>query len=195
MLPAVATKKPLTRSTTSTVIRLALILTLFLAPVLSRPAGADQAGLLPSSSQVTLRTYGLGLLPFDGQFTRFHGWIRYEPSKPATCQVILEIEANSLAMENKAIQQRITGPESMDVERFPTLAFQGDCQGDTVTGSLTLHGQTHPFVLDVERTQHNIVATGRLRRAEWGLTAHPLLGGSTIRIRVQIPNPFAGSRT
>ncbi len=176
-------------------IRVARILTLFLAPMLSLPAAADQAGLLPPGSQVTLRTYGFGLLPFDGQFTRFHGWIRYEPSKPTACQVILEVEASSLAMENNAIQQRITGPESMDVARFPELAFHGDCQGDTVAGSLTLHGQTHPLVLDVERSEHSIVVTGHLKRAEWGLTSHPLLGGSTIRIRVQIPNPFPGSRT
>ncbi len=174
--------------------RMALVLTLFLAPMLTTPAGADQEGLLPPGSQVTLRTYGLGLLPFDGQFTRFHGWIRYEPSKPTMCQVVLEVEAASLAMENSSIQERITGPESMDVARFPELAFHGDCQGDTVAGSLTLHGQTHPLALDVKRVEHSIVATGRLKRADWGLTSHPLLGGSTIRIRVQIPNPFPVSR-
>jgi len=108
-------------------IRISFILTLFLALMHSTPAGADQARLLPSGSQVTLRTYGLGLLPFDGHFTRFHGWMRYEPSQPTACQVILEIEASSLAMENNAIQQRITGPESMDVAHFPDLAFHGDC--------------------------------------------------------------------
>ncbi len=83
----------------------------------------------------------------------------------------------------------------MDAAQFPVVAFHGGCAGDTVSGNLTLHGQTHPFTLDLERSARGIVATGRLRRAEWGITAHPLLGGSTIRIRVELPNPFPGSRT
>jgi polyisoprenoid-binding protein YceI len=166
--------------------------------LLAVPARADQLALTPPSSQVELRAYGLGLLPLDGKFTRFHGWMRYEPSNPTACQVILEIEARSLAMEDTTIRETITGPDFMDATQFPDLAFHGACQGNTVAGSLTLHGQTHPFALDLERSPNGIIATGRLKRAEWGITSHPFTGGSTIRIRVQIPNPlpaFSGSRT
>ena len=84
-------------------------------------AGADQASLLPPASTVELRSYGFGLLPLDGKFTRFHGWMRYDPANPGACQVVLELEAGSLAMANDSIRERITGPEMMDVARFPTL--------------------------------------------------------------------------
>jgi polyisoprenoid-binding protein YceI len=164
-------------------------------PIFTMPVRADQIGLSPPDSRVEIRTYGLGLLPLDGNFTRFHGWMHYQPSTPTACQVILEIEASSLAMGSDAIRAQITGPEFMDAAQFPDLAFHGACGGDAIEGNLTLHGQTHPFSLELERSPHGIVATGRLKRSEWGITAHPLMGGSTIRIRVEIPDPFAGSHT
>lgn len=159
------------------------------------PARADQASLLPPGSKVELRSYGFGLLPLDGNFTRFHGWMRYDPLNPGACQVVLEIEAGSLAMSNEAIRDRMTGPEMMDVEGFPNLAFHGVCQGETVAGALTMHGQTHPFTMDFVRSAGTIVATGRLKRADWGITGSPLLGGSTVRIRVTTPDPVSGSHT
>jgi hypothetical protein len=58
-----------------------------------------------------------------------------------------------------------------------------------------LHGQTHPFILDLERTARTITATGRLERARWGMTARRFTAGSTIRIRVEFPNPASGTRS
>ncbi len=153
------------------------------------PAQAEQTGLSPPTSRVELRTFGLGFFPLDGKFTRFHGWMRYEPLNSTVCQVMLGVEASSLVMGSDLVQARITGPDFMDAARFPGLTFNGGCQGDTIAGNLTLHGETHPFVLDVERSVRGIVATGHLKRAEWGIIGHPLMGGSTIRIRVEFPNP------
>lgn len=53
-----------------------------------------------------------------------------------------------------------------------------------------MHGQTHPVTLDFQRASGTLVATGHLRRAEWGITGSPLLGGAVIRIRVVLPDPF-----
>ncbi len=167
--------------------RIALLILL-----MTMPAWADQAALSPPSTTVDLRTYGLGFLPLDGNFTRFHGVLRYEPSNQAVCQVVLSIEAASLAMGSDSIRETITGPDSMDVAHYPDLTFEGGCQGDRIAGQLTMHGQTHPFALDLDRSARTIVATGKLRRADWGLTSHPLLGGPVIRIRITIPNPFQG---
>ena len=131
----------------------------------------------------------------DGKFTRFHGWMRYDPSNAGACQVMLEIEAGSLLMSNETIHDRITGPGMMDVAQFPDLAFNGTCQGEAVVGNLTMHGETHPVSLDYVRSAGKIIATGQIRRAEWGITGSPLIGGSMIRIRVTLPDPSGGSRT
>ena len=72
------------------------------------------------------------------------------------------------------------------------MSFDGACQGDTLTGSLRLHGESHPFALDVSRRGGTLTAVGRLQRAAWGITARPFTAGSTIRIRVELPDPANG---
>ncbi len=159
------------------------------------PAWPDEVVVLPPASAVNLRSYGFGLIPLDGTFTRFHGWMRYDPVNTGVCQVMLEIEAGSLSMSNETIRARITGPGMMDVSRFQNLAFSGTCQGDVVAGSLTLHGETHPVSLAYTRSAGTIVATGEIRRADWGLTGSPLIGGPVIRIQVRMPDPASGSHS
>ena len=167
---------------------------LLLLPLLlvAGTAWSEQISLQPPATAVELRTYGFGLIPFDGNFTRLHGWMRYDLANTTACQVMLEIEAGSLAMTSEIIRDRIMGPDMMNVAKFPGLMFEGACEGDAVTGDLTMHGQTHKVALAYTRSKGTVVATGQLRRAEWGITGSPLIGGSIIRIRVVLPDPFAG---
>jgi polyisoprenoid-binding protein YceI len=158
-------------------------------------AWSDQLNLQPPASAVELRAYGFGLIPFDGRFTRFHGWMRYDPSNTGVCEVMLQIEAASLVMSNEAIRDQILGPGMMDAAQFPEVAFRGTCRGDQAIGELTMHGQTHPVTLDYTRASGTVVATGRLRRADWGITGNSLTGGSIIRIRVILPDPFGPQHT
>jgi polyisoprenoid-binding protein YceI len=164
---------------------------LVLLLIAALPTRAAPLALLPPASRVELRAYGLGLIPFDGQFTRFHGWLRTDSANPNACQVVLEIDAASLSMAETAVRDGITGPEFMDVAQFPDLAFHGACEGGQVTGSLLLHGQTHPFTLDFESSPSagTLMLSGKLQRAEWGMTARRFTAGSTVRIRVAFPNP------
>jgi polyisoprenoid-binding protein YceI len=159
------------------------------------PAWSDQISLHPPDSSVELRSYGFGWFPLDGKFTRFQGWMRYDPANPGACQMTLEIEAESLVMSNDAIRDVITGPGVMDVARFPTLGFDGTCHGEAIIGDLTMHGETHPVSLDFARSAGAIIATGELRRADWGITGSQLLGGSVIRIRVRVPDFAGGQQT
>jgi polyisoprenoid-binding protein YceI len=171
---------------------------LLLLLIAAEPARAAPLALLPPASRVELRAYGIGLIPFDGRFTRFHGWIRgADPTNPKACQIVLEIEAASLDMSRDSVRDGITGPEFMDVSKYPDLAFHGACDGDGVTGSLLLHGETHPFTLTFEASQSagTLVLSGKLRRADWGMTARPFTVGSSVRIRVEFPNPLNGPHT
>jgi polyisoprenoid-binding protein YceI len=163
--------------------------------LIASTAWSDQVSLRPPGAAVELRTYGFGVIPFDGTFTRFQGWMRYTPANTDMCQVMLEIEAASLTMENAAIRDRIVAADMMDVVRFPGLTFEGVCKGAAVTGDLTMHGQTHTVTLDFTRSGGKVTATGHLRRADWGISGSPMSGGPLIRIRVVLPDPFLAPHT
>jgi polyisoprenoid-binding protein YceI len=172
--------------------RLHLILPLLL---LFHPALAPRIGIEPPASAVAIRFYGLGLLPIDGNYTRFQGRLTYDPNDPADCQVVLTIDAASLVMTSESMRNEVMGPEFMDVARYPTLAFSGTCRGPTLEGDLTMHGVTHAFALSLDWQPGSVTATGRLHRAEWGMTSRLLLGGATVRIRVSAPLPQPQSQS
>jgi polyisoprenoid-binding protein YceI len=167
---------------------------LFLLPLLAAlPARAAQENLLPATAQVQIRAFGLGIFPLEGNFARFRGWIRYDPGHPAACQVILQVDVTSLTMRSQMVRATILGPEFMNVSAYPDLTFSGVCDSGGIAGRLTLHGETHPLTLALDRRRDALVATGRFRRGDWGMTARSLTAGSIIRIRVEAPNPLPNS--
>lgn len=167
---------------------------LLVAAVLPLWAGAAQAGvhqvpLTSPGTTVAFRAYGLGLFPLDGNFSRFDGVLTYDDAQAGVCRVDLRVEVASLMMSDQSIRNDLVGPEFMNAAQFPTLRFQGTCQGPEVVGELAMHGVTRPFALELTPDGAEVTAQGRLRRAEWGMTARPLVGGSTARITVQVALP------
>jgi polyisoprenoid-binding protein YceI len=142
--------------------------------------------LTPGATTVAIRTYGLGLLPFDGRFVRFHGVLRFDPSDHARCDVVLQVDVASLSMRSDAITEMVRGPDFLDAARYPTLAYEGACGPGGIAGALTMHGVTRPFGLTLDWRGEAVQAVGRLRRADWGMTARPLLGGTFVRITVTV---------
>jgi polyisoprenoid-binding protein YceI len=136
---------------------------------------------------VAFRAYGMGLLPIDATFSRFEGALTYDPDNRAACQVELHVQVASLTTDDQSMRNTITGPDFMDAASFPMLVYTGACQGDGLSGTLAMHGVTRPFTLALDWQQGRVVAEGRLVRAEWGMTAMPLMGGRTVRIRVTVP--------
>jgi len=172
--------------------RLLRVLLLFCA---ASPAAADDLVLRPPVTSVAIRAYGLGLIPYDGKFTRFHGVVGYDPQQPGKCQVMLEIDPSSLQMSSQSETERVTGPDFLDVMHYPAMDFSGACHGDRVSGTLNMHGQARPFEFDLHRGHGRTTATGRLARADWGITADPLTVGRTIRIQVDLPSLATGDHT
>lgn len=89
-------------------------------------------------------------------------------------------------MANTTLRDEIVGPDFMDAQHYPLLRFDGVCHSPGIAGLLAMHGVTRPLSLEVEWGRDRIEATGRLQRADWGMTASPLLGGRTIRIGVSV---------
>jgi len=159
-----------------------------LALLLPRHGAAADASveLAPGRSTVAFRAYELGLLPLDGQFTRFHGRFTYDPDAPTHCSVTLQADVASLAMTPETVGEMVKGPDFFDAARFPALAYDGACEAGGLDGRLAMHGVTRPFALTLDWTPDSVVAVGRLRRADWGMTAMPVLAGATVRIEVSV---------
>ena len=149
-------------------------------------AETRRVAIAPPSSEVEFRAYKLGLVPLDGSFGVFSGSLSYDPDNPGRCEVHLSIIAASLAMPEPVMRNVVAGPDFLDITRYPSLAYSGTCSGDRVDGALNMHGVTGAFPLTLTWSQDRVSAEGRLRRADWGMTALPLLAGRTIRIRVRI---------
>lgn len=169
-------------------VRLSVLVLLLLLPLPSwgQPDETD-VNLVPDRSVVSFRAYGLGLLPLDGRFTRFNGILRYHLSAGGSCTVSLHVAVGSLMMTSDTTRAEIVGPDFLDAARFPSLVYDGACEGSALTGRLTMHGVTRSFALDMNWKKDGVTASGRLYRADWGMTARPLLGGSTVRITVSVP--------
>ena len=160
---------------------------LLAAPLTNAEAASLRIELAPTTSEVAIRAYGLGLLPLDGRLARFHGWFTYDPSDPASCQVNLTVEVASLVMSDASTRDTVIGPDFMDAAQFPSLAYTGTCRAPGILGMLGLHGVTRPFALSLSWGPPRVIAEGELHRADWGMTAMPILAGQTVRIVVSAP--------
>ena len=87
-------------------------------------------------------------------------------------------------MGSDAMTATVLGPDFLDGVRYPMLGYAGACGADGMSGQLTMHGVTRPFALTLDWTKDRVTAEGQLQRANWGMTARPLLGGRTVRITV-----------
>jgi polyisoprenoid-binding protein YceI len=149
-------------------------------------AAPQRVEISPASSEVAFRAYKLGLLPIDGKFTRFEGRLNFD-SGDKSCQVELRVEVASLHIEEPAVLSVVIGPDFMDAASFPWLRFAGRCSGRNIGGMLTMHGVSNDCLLPLDWRPNELVAEGHIVRADWGISAMPLLAGKTVRIRVAVP--------
>jgi polyisoprenoid-binding protein YceI len=169
--------------------RLALLVLLYGTFACQAEAAPRRIEIAPPSSEVGFRAYKLGLLPIDGKFARFDGWLTFDPNDRASCRVELRVEVASLQTEDPGVLPVVTGPDFMDVGNFPLLRFTGRCTGHQIGGMLAMHGVSHDCALSLDWRPNEVVAEGHIVRADWGISAMPLLAGKTVRIRVSVPLP------
>jgi len=143
--------------------------------------------LAPPDTEIGLRAYAIGLMPIDGAFSRFRGAITFDPGGQGGCSVDLTVEVASFIGPRASVRDDFVSSEFLDASSYPMLQYRGLCGDGLVQGELRLHGQTHPLRLTLKQEQQRLVATGEIRRADWGMTARPFTVGSTVRIRVSVP--------
>ena len=87
------------------------------------------------------------------------------------------------------------GPEVLDAERHPEIAFRSTAAEPAgagswkVQGNLTLHGQTRTVVVEVREEGGHYVGTSRFKQTEFGIQPVKVAGGS-IRVKDEIRIEF-----
>ncbi|HEY3654625.1 MAG TPA: YceI family protein [Steroidobacteraceae bacterium] len=126
-----------------------------------------------------------GLSVWRGIFKKTSGKITLDAAAK-TGEVDVTIDAASIDLAHDKLNEHVSGPEILDVAKFPTATYKGTLGGftngapTTVTGNLTLHGVTKPVALKINSfkcIQHPMLkkevcgadASGTFNRADFGV--------------------------
>jgi polyisoprenoid-binding protein YceI len=175
-----------------------LLLSLGLTPAVA-PA-ADLYRLSSDNTRISFAVRTLGLTWISAHFSDLSGELvperRGQPSR-----VDVTISTASLTCESPHWNARLLSPVWFDAQQYPQIVyhserirFDGGSAG-TVSGRLTLHGQTHVLELSVSRWDCanqpgaadtcSFDAEGRIRRSDFGLPHGILEAGDEVIIDIR----------
>lgn len=132
-----------------------------------------------------------------GGFNEFEGQVRIDAENPGASSASLTIQAASIDTRNADRDGHLRSNDFLAMEDYPQITFKSTAiapAGDdayTVTGDLTLRGETREISFDLEHTGSVIDPWGNLRlgfegstqvnRKDWGVTWNaPLEAGGVL---------------
>lgn len=143
-------------------------------------------GLDPVHSSVQFSARHMMVTNVRGQFREFTVDVDFDPAHPEQGHVQATIQAASVDTGMEQRDQHLRSADFLDVATHPTLTFTSTAISRSgqdrfsVTGDLTIRGETRPVVLDVEYlgvaknlqggTSAGFTAHAKISRKEWGLT-------------------------
>ncbi|MFI6470962.1 YceI family protein [Streptomyces sp. NPDC050516] len=165
-----------------------------------RPTAAPGLGryaIDPGGSTVTFRTrHVFGLLPVSGSFAIRSGTVDIAEPLDAS-SVSAEIDTASFSTGSRQRDAVVRSPRFLDADRHPLITFTADrLDGTNVLGTLTVCGIARPLSLSIAESTSSTgaftaVATARIDRTAFGVTASPGMAGRhldmTVRVRCTRP--------
>jgi polyisoprenoid-binding protein YceI len=185
--------------------RLAIALTFTLAmlqaagPALGAQPETWSVDPVHSTAQFTARHFGI--VPVIGTIPLRGASVKLNPGEQVPVEVTAEFDASKVDTHDDTRDSDLRSAHFFDVASFPTVRFvstkvEGDAKHFTVTGGLTMHGQTHPVTLSAQvagagksprgRSIIAYAATATIDRTEWGMSYGPMIVGNNIDISVNI---------
>ena len=175
------------------------------APHSTDPADAPAGRYLLDHSHASLiaRVSHMGLSHYTMRFDRFDARYDYDPGKPETSQITVEIDANSLDVGDAGLGQRFAR-QFLGADQHPQITFVSAGVQQTspghglLTGDLTLNGVTKPVSLDVTFNgsspaflgiggyRMGFSATADVKRSDYGLTSWESLVGDTVHLLIEV---------
>lgn len=152
----------------------------------------------PAHTQVRFTVMHLGYTPFSGSFSDVKGGLTIDPAKPEAAKVSIEVPMASVWVPVPKLTEELRSPMFFDAAKYPTMTFVSDRvvvngQHATITGQLTLHGQTHPLTLEATfigagtmmgKRDVGFTATGTLKRSDYGIKMGVPLISDEVKIDI-----------
>lgn len=167
-----------------------LALALFAGAVGTPDARAEPRSftLDPAHLHVGFLTEHIGFARTLGVFRDVAGTVVFDEEAPALQEIDVTVRTNSVDTGHDARDEHLRSDDFLAVDEYPEMTFTlteatrtGENTG-TITGDLSLRGETHPVSLDVtlnktgrypfgdEHYAVGISARGSLKRSDWGMT-------------------------
>ncbi|HUL28249.1 MAG TPA: YceI family protein, partial [Streptosporangiaceae bacterium] len=111
----------------------------------------------PYHTQVEFSAKHLGMMTVRGYFDEVSTTADIDPSHPETATVEATISTASIRTNNGIRDNDIRSSNFLEVDKFPVITFKSTgvkASGPdryTLTGDLTIKGNTHPVSLEVTR--------------------------------------------
>jgi polyisoprenoid-binding protein YceI len=156
----------------------------------------------PLHSDVQFSVRHLGLMTVRGHFEKVQGSAKLSGGSLESFEAVIEVSSISTRVADR--DKHLRSADFFNVEQWPEMSFRSTrvvrAGGNaySVTGDLTLAGQTHAVELEVELTdpitdpwgltRRAATAHGTISRKQWGLVYNQVLeaGGFAIGDEVKI---------
>jgi polyisoprenoid-binding protein YceI len=164
------------------------------------PAGEYTLDKMHAS--LLFRVNHLGFSNYTASFERFEVALHFDPANLSASSVNVTIDPTSLRLINPpaGFTDELLNAQWLDAKQFPTITYRSTKVEATtannlrITGDLTLHGVTHPVVLDAvfnggyaghpmdPHARIGFSAQGTLKRSEFGVAYGVPAPGSTMGV-------------
>jgi polyisoprenoid-binding protein YceI len=150
----------------------------------------------PYHTQVEFSAKHLGMMTVRGHFAELSTTADIDPDQPTTSSVEVTIQAVSIRTHNETRDNDLRSSNFLEVDKYPIIVFRStsvEPSGPdqyTMTGDLTIKGNTRPVVLRVLKygefndpmMGHRIAysAQGQINRKEFGLSFNMMLDGKFV---------------
>lgn len=175
------------------------------------PSAASMYGVDPVHSSVIFKIKHAGVTNFYGRFDKMTGSWTFDPDDLSTASFEFEIDNATVNTGSNKRNNHLKSADFFNVKQFPTTSFKStkleSVSGSmyTLTGELTLHGETHTVTADLEYLGegsfggHDLAAFEAIftiNRRDFGMTTYGAADGSdtgvlgnTVKILISVEGP------
>lgn len=154
----------------------------------------------PNHTQVRFGVLHMGFNPYFGTFSQASGTLTLDPQHLDLASLSVSVPVASVATTSTKLDGELKSADWLDAAKYPTMSFTSthvtvNGTEATVDGTLTLHGVSKPFTLQVGfvgagknpmggAQTVGFVAHGQLRRSDFGVNKYVPLVSDQMMIEV-----------